>query len=146
MDSRTTTFLDDDANLFTVAVPRGSPPGDEEADHSFIADHWLDLAAASYMGFKRLGIGAVVVQERPSQSDVVGLDAHALGYAPADGAWLDDRDDLPLAWLDQQFQTYDPNAASLLLFVDGIAPVRVYRVEGHPPPPEAFEAARSSMN
>ena len=148
MDSRTTTFVDDAANLFTIAAPEGVPPDEYEETHrSFIADHWPDLAAASYMGFKRLGIGAVVVQERPSESDVADIDAHSLGYARAEGAWLDQREsDLPTTWLDKQFQTYDPNTASLLLFVEGEGAIRAYRAEGQPPPPEAFENTRSAMN
>ena len=148
MASRTTTFVDNDAQMFTVRAPAHVPESAIESNHhDFIADHWVDLAAASYMGFQRLGIGLVVVQERPSVDEAVQIEAHTIGYAQADGAWLTNRSDtLPVEWIDTQLQSYDPNDAVLALFVEDEATIRAYAVSAQPSPPDALHQARAQLN
>ncbi len=148
MASRTTTFIDDDAQIFTVRAPAHIPEAPVESDHhDFMADHWVDLAAASYMGFQKLGIGLVVVQERPSVDDAVQMEAHTLGYAQADGIWMKQRSgQLPMEWVDTQLQSYDPNESVLALFVESEDAIRAYAISAQPNPPDALREARAPLN
>lgn len=148
MASRTTTFIDDDAQMFTVRAPAHIPEAAiESSHHDFIADHWVDLAAASYMGFQRLGIGLVVVQERPSVDEAVQMEAHTIGYAQADGMWIKNRAaHLPTEWMDTQLQSYDPNESVLALFVESEDVIRAYAVSAQPSPPNALHQARAQLN
>lgn len=148
MASRTTTFIDDDAQLFTVRAPAHIPEAAVESNHhDFISHHWVDLAAASYMGFQRLGIGLVVVQERPSVDDAVQMEAHTLGYAQADGIWIKKRtEQLPTEWMDAQLQSYDPSESVLALFVESEDVIRAYAISAQPTPPDALRQARAPLN
>jgi hypothetical protein len=113
-----------------------------------IVGHWQDIAAASYLGFKRYGIGAVIVQERDSRADEVEHDfeAHSLSYAPANSSWVVERSNGSAGrWLDDQFQTYDPNDTALILFADN-GTLYAYAVEGTPSPPYAFKITRAQYN
>lgn len=150
MESRTTTLIDKDDNEFVVRTPRDGTDGaaDEEAHHKLIVGHWQDIAAASYLGFKRYGIGAVIVQERDTRADEVQHDfeAHSLSYAPANSNWILERSDGPTGqWLDDQFQTYDPNDTALVLFTED-GTVYAYAVDGTPDPPYAFRLSRAQYN
>lgn len=150
MESRTTRFIDEDANTFVIHAPTEGPPADavEEEHHQLIIDHWPDFAAAGYLGFKRFGIGAVVVKPRDSQADEVEHDfeAHNVLYAPSDSHWIEDLDARASSdWLDDQFQTYDPNTTTLLFFTSSER-IRIYAVEGTPEPPRAFALSRARYN
>lgn len=150
MESRTTTLVDEDDNEFVVRTPRRTedPTAEEPAHHKMIVGHWQDIAAASYLGFKRYGIGAVIVQERDSRADDVEHDfeAHSLSYAPANSNWVVERSNGAAGrWLDDQFQTYDPNDTALILFADD-GTLHAYAVEGTPSPPYAFKITRAQYN
>lgn len=150
MESRTTTLVDEDDNEFVVHTPRGIGDGsvDERAHHKLIVGHWQDIAAASHLGFKRYGIGAVIVQERDSRADEVDHDfeAHSLSYAPANSNWVVERSDGPIgSWLDDQFQSYDPDETVLVLFPEN-GTVHAYAVEGTPSPSYAFKLTRAQYN
>jgi hypothetical protein len=150
MESRITTLIDEDDNEFVVRTPRDDDGGavDEPAHHKLIVGHWQDIAAASYLGFKRYGIGAVIVQERDSRADDVQHDfeAHSLSYAPANSNWIVERSDGPSGqWLDDQFQSYDPNDTALVLFTEN-GTVYAYAVDGTPDPPYAFKLSRAQYN
>ncbi len=150
MESRTTTLVDEEGNAFVVHTPRihEVDRAQESRHHKLIVAHWTDVAAASYLGFKRYGIGAVIVQERDTRAEGVRHDfeAHSLSYAPANSTWIADRSDDALgAWLDDRFQTYDPNDMALVLFPSA-GTLHVYAVEGTPSPPYAFKLARAQYN
>jgi hypothetical protein len=149
--SRSTTLATDDGRLITLELPAAT--SDADAPRDFIADHWVDLAAASHLGFKRFGIGAVVVQAREQRHEGVEMpfDAHDMHYARDHGPWMQDREaQLPAAWLDAQLQRYDPRTTALLLFPsDGNrtdAPVTACAASGEPAPPEAFQQVRAQQN
>lgn len=150
MESRTTTLVDEDGNEFAIHAPRTSEVDRdrESSHHKLIVAHWTDVAAASFLGFKRYGIGAVIVQERDSRAEGVEHDfeAHSLSYAPANSTWIAERSDRAgSAWLDEQFQSYDPNDTALVLFPDD-GTLHVYAVNGTPAPPHAFKLARAQYN
>ncbi len=151
MESRTTRFIDEDDNTFVIHAPANgaADTATKEEHHQLIVDHWPDLAAAGFLGFKRFGIGAVVVKQRDSQADAVEHDfeAHNVMYAPSDSAWMSDLDErTPADWLDAQFQSYDPNTTTVILFATGGERLRAYAVEGTPAPPRAFALSRAQYN
>jgi hypothetical protein len=148
---RSTTLIDENGHMITVKAPEGQPTDDpkEDTHHDFLTDHWMDVAAASYLGFKRHGIGTVVVTERDPASgrldDVIST--HNLMYSPASGGWLKQQEErLPAQWLDSRFQSYDPNASAVVVMADGDGSLRVYTVEGTPSPPRAFELVQARSN
>lgn len=151
MESRTARFIDEDQNTFIIRMPPEASQGDdvEDAHHQFIIDHWPDLAAASYLGFKRFGIGFVVVNQRDSQAEDVthDFDAHTILYASAESDWIQgSTSPASAAWLDEQLQTYDPNVTAVLLFTGEANPLRAYAVDGTPEPPQAFTISRAPYN
>jgi hypothetical protein len=149
MSTRTTTYPADDGGLTTIHAPASAPDDPRAADHhDLLVTHWAEIAAASYFGFKRLGIGAVVVQPRASQSGLETLETRKLAYCRDNSPWLRRHEDaLPAAWLDDRLQTYDPNTTALVLVTaEGDADPRAYAVEGAPAPPEAFQHAQASRN
>lgn len=151
--SRTTTYPAGDGDLTTIHAPETTPNDAlAAAHHDLLVEHWTEIAAASYFGFKRFGIGAVVIQPREGQSDAHAFDTHRLAYCRDSSPWLrQQKDALPADWLDDQLQSYDPNTTVLVLITTensgGDAPeARVYAAEATPAPPEAFQIARASQN
>lgn len=109
----------------------------------------MDAAAASYLGFKRHGIGSVVVTERDPASGRVDdmMKTHNLMYSPADGGWLKQQEEhLPDQWLDTRFQSYDPNESAIIVMADGDGSLRVYAANGTPAPPRAYELVQARSN
>jgi hypothetical protein len=151
---RSTTLIDKNGNLITVGAPEDQPTNDpkEDAHHDFLIDHWMDVAAASYLGFKRHGIGAVVVEERDPATGRLDdmLSTHNLMYSPDatwTGGWLKQQEErLPSQWLDTRFQSYDPNESAIVVMADGDGSYRAYTVEGTPAPPRAFELVQARSN
>jgi len=148
---RSTTLIDANGHLITVKAPDDQPTNDpkEDVHHDFLTDHWMDVAAASYLGFKRHGIGAVVVTQRdPARSAIhESIGTHKLLYSPAQRSWIEEQGDrLPEQWLDTQFQSYDPNERAIVVMVDEDGSSRVYAVDGTPAPPRSFELVRSRQN
>ncbi|WP_051141301.1 hypothetical protein [Salisaeta longa] len=151
MADRTSTVINDQGQFITVGMPDHQPAEDrlERAHHDFITGHWMDIAAASFYGFKKIGIGAVVVAATdPATADVEHtMDTRKLMYAPDHGAWLDDRVTGPLAaWFTTKLQTYDPNTEALALMADDDGTLRGYTVEGSPDPGTCFELVRARQN
>lgn len=151
MESRTTRFIDEDENTFVIRAPSDSPAEDaiEEEHHQLIIDTWSDLAAAGFLGFKRFGIGVVVVKDRSSAAQDVDHDfeTHNIWYAPTGSPWMEEHEArTSAAWLDDQLQTYDPNAVVLILFMTDDPLIRAYAVEGTPTPPQAFKLSRAQYN
>jgi hypothetical protein len=149
---RSTSLIDENGHFITIKAPQDAPEGDrkESEHHDLLVDHWMDVAAASYFGFKKYGIGAVIVSEGDPASAPI---AHPFGsrrllYAPADGPWLDEQTDegLPQDWLDARMQSYDPNAEAVVILVDDDGSLRAYTVEGDPAPETCFELVRSRNN
>lgn len=151
MESRTTQFIDEDENTYLIYAPQHGPGQDpaEEEHHQFIVDHWADLAAAGFLGFKRFGIGTVVVRTRDRKAEVShDFQAHTISYMPDSSPWISQHEaQAPADWLDGQLQSYDPNASAIVLFANGDdEAMRAYTVEGTPPPPRAFALSRAQYN
>lgn len=148
---RRTTRIDENGHLVTVKAPEEQLANDpkEDTHHDFLTNHWMDVAAASYFGFKRHGIGTVVVTERDQATGRLDevLKTHNLMYSPADGGWLKEQEErLPAQWLDTRFQSYDPNESAIVVVADRDGSMRAYVVNGTPAPPRCFELVRARSN
>lgn len=146
-----TTLIAPNGHMVTVKAPDEQPTNDpkEDTHHDFLTEHWMDVAAASYLGFKRHGIGTVVVSERDPATGRLDdvLKTHNLMYSPADGGWLNQQEErLPSQWLDTRFQSYDPNETAIVVLADGDGSLRTYTVQGTPAPPRAFELVQARSN
>lgn len=150
MDTRSVTYPSE-SGLIEIASPVGMAGEDyvEDEQHQFITEHWRGLAAASYEGFRQLGIGAVIVEEPDTLS---GGGSHPLTsltvqYTTQAGPWIHRAfAEEALQWLDEQLQTYDPDEAGLFVFLREDAHPRLYRVSGTLPPPQAFRQVRAQLN
>lgn len=148
---RRTTLIDQNGHLVTVKAPDDQPANDPKEDdhHDFLTDHWMDVAAASYLGFKRHGLGTVVVTERdPAASPIhESIGTRKLLYSPADGEWLKEQEErLPADWLDTRFQSYDPRESAIVVMADRDGSFRVYAVDGTPAPPRSYELVQTRQN
>lgn len=147
---RTTTYTKGPTFIEITALPGlGSEDAVEDAQHRFITDNWASLGAAAYEGFRRFGIGAVIIHEAPPSADVVPhpFVTHQVSYAASFGAWMrttfeDDASEV----LDEEFESYDPRESGLFVFVRDEEPPRVYRVESTLRPQQALERARAILN
>ena len=111
----------------------------------------MDVAAASYLGFKRHGIGTVVVTQRdPAASPIhESIGTHKLLYSPDGirGGWLERNEErLPVQWLGTRFQSYDPSESAIVVMADEDGSLRVYAVEGTPAPPRSYELVQARQN
>ena len=113
------------------------------AHRDLIGDHWVELSAAAYRGYRRHGAGAAVVVAPPGAGPELALgrlvfvtQVHTLP-----GASEADFD----GWAAQQLETYDPEAEALVVFAE---PERIvgYLVRGDVSPPEALRAASFPLN
>jgi len=148
---RSTTLIDANGHVVTIKAPDDQPTNDpkEDTHHDFLTDHWMDVAAASYLGFKRHGIGAVVVSQRDRANSAVheSIGTHKLLYSPAERSWIAGQDErLPRQWLDTRFQSYDPNETAVVVRADPDGSTRVYAVEGTPAPPRCYELVNARKN
>ncbi|MFO8098280.1 MAG: hypothetical protein R6T83_01510 [Salinibacter sp.] len=148
---RSTTLIDANGHMVTVKAPDDQPANDPKEDdhHDFLTDHWMDVAAASFLGFKRHGIGTVVVTTRDPAAGAIheAVGMHNLMYSPAAGGWLKQQAErLPSEWLDTRFQSYDPNEAAIVVMADQDGSFRAYAVNGSPTPPRAFELVNARQN
>jgi hypothetical protein len=148
---RRTTLIDEHGHMVTVRAPADQPANDpkEDAHHDFLTDHWMDVAAASFLGFKRHGIGAVVVTQRdPAVSPIhESIGTHKLLYSPDSGGWLTYQSErLPTDWLDTRFQSYNPNESAVIVMADDDGSFRVYAVDGTPAPPRSYELVQARQN
>jgi len=148
---RSTTLINANGHLITVKAPEDQPTNDpkEDTHHEFLTDHWMDVAAASYFGFREHGVGAVVVTERdPVRSPVhESIGRKKLLYSPAEHDWIEAYGNrLPARWLDTQFQAYDPTKRTVVVMLDSDGSVRVYTVEGTPAPPQSYELVEGRQN
>lgn len=150
MESRTATYPNG-GDLITITTPAYHLGNEhvEDEQHQFITEHWRGLAAAAYEGFKKLGIGVVIVEEPDAlQGDRQHpLAALTVQYAAQGGPWIHEAfaEDV-LLWLDEQLQTYDPNEAGLLVFLREDVHPRLYRVSGTPYPPQALRQVKAQLN
>lgn len=139
-----------DSGLVAITTPTEARAGDErEAQHhAFIVMHWKKLAAAAYTGFRRHGIGVVVIEPRANTSGVDHPFAgHRLSYATGLGLWTQTPPhSAAQKWLAEQFQTYEPLETGLFLFRHSDILPRPYRVEGILTPPEAMRQTRAPLN
>lgn len=147
-EPRTATYASEEGLIEITAPPAPAEREAEHAHHQFIVDNWKRLAAAAFEGFQRHGIGVVVIEAREREAAFEHpFTAHALAYATGLGMWTQTppHSSAP-AWLDEQFQTYEPRRAGLFLFRGNRSAPHPYHVEGTPAPPEAFRAAQAPLN
>lgn len=145
-----TTLIDENGHFITIEAPDDALSGDAKEDehHDFLVDHWMDVAAASYYGFKRYGIGIVVVSAGdPMEASIdTPFDARKLLYRPDRGAWNSGPEDVTSDWARDKMQTYDPNSEAIVVMADDDGSVRSYTVQGDPDPATCFELVRSRNN
>lgn len=147
---RTTTYTIGPTFIEITALPGlGREDAIEEAQHQFITDNWASLGAAAYEGFRRFGIGAVIIHETPPASRTVPhpFVTYQVSYAASFGAWMrttfaDDASKV----LGEAFETYDPRESGVFVFVRGEEPPRAYHIESTLRPPQALERARALLN
>jgi len=156
-EPRTTTYAADNGlvEITAPAAAGSAPSAAEQTHHQFIASNWTKLAAASYAGFQRHGIGVVVIEKRTggaAQAVLEGaFETCDLAYATGMGMWTQrpPHSTAP-GWLEEQFQTYEPLEAGLFLFRpangDAPGPPRPYHATGTPAPPDALKQARTPFN
>lgn len=118
------------------------------AEHQrFVADHWAELSAAAFEGYRRHGAGAVVLWrgETPRRFRPRPFEPERLWYTTQvhtiPGTTEADFD----GWEARQLETYDPHTEGLVLFVEG-GGLSGYRVSGIPTPPEALRQSRVRLN
>ena len=138
----------EDGVLDLTAAP-GTPADPAEARRlAFVREAWVTLAAAAFEGWRRYGVGTLVVEPAALDRGAFGpaVAPHLL-YATGDAPWAFLSRRTPAgAWADDACQTYDPRTTALLVFTaDGEAP-RFYRVSGTPGPRAAFERVRALRN
>lgn len=147
-----TTLIDENGHFITIERPEDALDGDAkaEAHNDFLVEHWMDVAAASYYGFKRYGIGVVVIaQGDPMESGIDHpFDARKMLYRPdAAGGWgRQNPDDMVSEWASKKVQTYDPNEDAIVVMADEDGSVRSYVVNGDPDPATCFELVRARNN
>ncbi len=152
---RTTTYTRGATCIEITALPGlGREDAVEAAHHRFIMAYWPSLGAAAYEGFRRFGIGAVIIHEAGARGrsaavgePPAGFVRHQLSYAAGVGAWMRDTfGNTASKALDEELEAYDPREAGLFVFVREDEPPRVYRVESTLRPPQALERARALLN
>lgn len=118
-----------------------------EAHRAFLTDHWAELSAAAYEGYRRHGAGAVVLwrHDRPRRWRPRPFEPERLWYTTQIHNLPGTTDGDFSGWEAEQLETYDPEAEGLVVFVEGDG-VAGYRVAGQPSPPEAHRDARAREN
>ena len=118
-----------------------------EAHREFLADHWAELSAAAFEGYRRHGAGAVVLwrDAAPRRFRPRPFEPERLWYTTQihaiPGTSSDDFD----GWEARQLEAYDPQSEGLVVFVEGGA-LAGYRVAGDPAPPDALRQSKARMN
>lgn len=146
----TSTTYTTEAGLICLTSAPGQPDDVvAEEQHQFILDHWPQLGAAAFQGFRRLGAGCIVLRPATESRDDIEhpFSLHQLAYAPARSAWLRAMTSPPVhAWLDERLEHYDVRGSAVVVFARGTEPHRGYHVEATLSPPEALERMRASHN
>ncbi|MEM0963755.1 MAG: hypothetical protein AAGK21_14605 [Bacteroidota bacterium] len=118
-----------------------------DAHRAFLADHWVELAAAAYEGYRRHGAGAVVLwrQQAPRRFRPRPFEPERLWFTTQihnlPGTTEADFE----GWEARQLEVYDPEAEALVVFVEGSGVVG-YRVAGQVPPAEALRQSQAAHN
>lgn len=139
------------SDVIEIASRPGGLGGDavEAGQHQFIVDQWDRLAAAAYEGFRRFGVGAVVLEEDAGRASKVEhpFAVYNVWYATSFSAWMRRRlKDDQAGWTEAQFETYDPREAGVFMFLREGEAARTYIVEATLTPPEAFERVKALLN
>ena len=119
----------------------------EEEHLAFLADHWPQLSAAGYTGFREHGAGAVVLwregaprrwRPRPFEPERLWYTTQAHVLPGATEAHFD-------GWEAKLIETYDPEREALVVFAEG-GLICGYLVRGSIAPPEARREAGARLN
>lgn len=146
---RTVRLPFEDGHLDVTSAPGAPADADESAHQDFLAEGWPSLAAASFEGWQRFGVGAVVVEADVAE---IGVGhpflAPRLLYATSFGPWLARalKAEPLRAWLDAEAEHYDPRATALFLFVRDGHPPRAYRAQSTLAPAAALRRVRALLN
>lgn len=118
-----------------------------EAHQRFIADHGAELAAAAFEGYRRHGAGAVILwrEAAPRRLRARPFEPERLWYSTQLHVLPGATDETFDGWEAEQIEIYDPQAESVVLFVEG-GRFSAYRVSGPVPPPDALRGARARLN
>ena len=143
-----TTTLSTPRGLVAITGRAGAAHRKRAGDHrQFLADHWAELSAAAFEGYRRHGAGAVVLwrDAAPRRFRPRPFEPERLWYTTQvhaiPGASRDDFD----GWEARQLESYDPRSEGLVVFVEGQA-LAGYRVAGDPAPPDALRQSKARMN
>ncbi|MEM1127607.1 MAG: hypothetical protein AAGI71_13220 [Bacteroidota bacterium] len=143
---RKTTYTDGPESIEIDVLSTEAPDEAMEArHHDFIAENWPSLGAASFDGYQRFGIGAVVLKGgvNPARS----FEPYEIFYAADHGSWIQQHIAQALAEaIDDTLQSYDPSRTALMLFYDEDETARAYRVTATLTPPQALTRLRALMN
>ena len=118
-----------------------------EAHRQFVLDHWAELSAAAYEGYRRHGAGAVVLwrEDAPRRFRPRPFQPERLWYTTQIHALPGTTDRDFDGWEAQQLETYDPQAEGLVVIVEGDG-LAGYRVAGDPAPPDAHRQSAAGAN
>lgn len=145
-----TATLSTPRGLVTITEPERASRRDRtraEAHRQFLADHWAELSAAAFEGYRRHGAGAVVLWrgEGPRRFRPRPFEPERLWYTTQIHAIPGTTDADFDGWEAHQLETYDPRADALVVFVEGDR-VAGYRVAGDTAPPEALRLSQTRLN
>jgi hypothetical protein len=144
------TILATPDGLLTVAEQAAAGRGEASragAHRTFLAAHWLGLAAAAFAGYEEYGPGAVMLwrdqkaprlRPRPFEPERLffATQVHTLpGVGPLEFE----------GWEASLIETYDPQRDAVVIVVEGAA-IRGYRLSGDVHPPEALRRSRIGLN
>ena len=137
-----------DHGFLTIDSPLDDLDAAAEDQHDFLVNHWTELAAAAYQGFRKVGLGVIVIADE-DRGDVEDrpFSTMRVRFAPHGNPWLIHALPKDLhGWLEDQFQSYDTDTSALFVFTGPGDQVRGYCAEGSPPPPDAYKQARAHLN
>ncbi len=148
-----------DSHTVTVSTPRGvvrvtsAPPSSRrvraraEAHRQFVLDHWAELSAAAFAGYRRHGAGAVVLwreapprrfRPRPFEPERLWYTTQIHAIPGTSEADFD-------GWEARQLEAYDPRAEGLVVIVEGDG-LAGYRLAGDLAPPDALRQSAAGTN
>jgi hypothetical protein len=150
MPSQTRTYREG-SEIIEITSP-GDPYHLDEREivqHRCIVENWESFAAAAYEGFRRFGIGAVIVEEDALSENQVRHPflRHKIWYATSFEAWVKQGYEVGAgSWLEEQIQAYDPQSACMFIFLREDGHPRIYLVESTLKPAAALSRIKAFLN
>jgi hypothetical protein len=150
MKFRKSTYVEG-SDIIEISAPETThPPGTLEAEqHRTIVENWESFAAAAYEGFRRFGLGAIVVEEdKINQASVRHpFLTHVIWYATSVAAWAQQGLLRGVStWVEEQMERYDPHDACMFVFLRENEEPRIYLVESTLTPAQALSRVKALLN